>query len=195
RSSPFFFSRRRRHTRSTRDWSSDVCSSDLSFFGGDGRKPLDLLRVDDGQIQPGLRRVVQENRIHHLASARGQPKGNVRNAQNRAHFGQSLLDQPDAFHRLDRSADIVFIPGGAREDQGIENDVLRSEPVFLRQQLVGTLGNRELPLARNRLSLQLVLLGAADHYRPSPLLSTRPHAFASFLPLLPSPASSHVYPI
>src|SRR5215469_4998789 len=26
---PFFFSSRRRHTRSLRDWSSDVCSSDL----------------------------------------------------------------------------------------------------------------------------------------------------------------------
>src|SRR6266536_6420082 len=28
----FFFSSRRRHTRSTRDWSSDVCSSDLREF-------------------------------------------------------------------------------------------------------------------------------------------------------------------
>src|SRR5699024_5747685 len=28
----FFFSSRRRHTRSKRDWSSDVCSSDLPFF-------------------------------------------------------------------------------------------------------------------------------------------------------------------
>src|SRR5206468_5542234 len=27
----FFFSSRRRHTRSDRDWSSDVCSSDLAF--------------------------------------------------------------------------------------------------------------------------------------------------------------------
>src|SRR5215469_2859532 len=27
----FFFSSRRRHTRSLRDWSSDVCSSDLAF--------------------------------------------------------------------------------------------------------------------------------------------------------------------
>src|SRR5699024_11362940 len=27
----FFFSSRRRHTRSKRDWSSDVCSSDLHF--------------------------------------------------------------------------------------------------------------------------------------------------------------------
>src|SRR5438105_4806456 len=31
--SMFFFSSRRRHTRSTRDWSSDVCSSDLSDHG------------------------------------------------------------------------------------------------------------------------------------------------------------------
>src|SRR5699024_11941393 len=29
RDSLFFFSSRRRHTRSKRDWSSDVCSSDL----------------------------------------------------------------------------------------------------------------------------------------------------------------------
>src|SRR5699024_11899847 len=29
----FFFSSRRRHTRSKRDWSSDVCSSDLSTSG------------------------------------------------------------------------------------------------------------------------------------------------------------------
>src|SRR5699024_11739609 len=30
----FFFSSRRRHTRSKRDWSSDVCSSDLVKFIG-----------------------------------------------------------------------------------------------------------------------------------------------------------------
>src|SRR5204863_5196019 len=35
----FFFSSRRRHTRSLRDWSSDVCSSDL---GG-----IPFFRVDD----------------------------------------------------------------------------------------------------------------------------------------------------
>src|SRR6267378_5969849 len=29
----FFFSSRRRHTRSLRDWSSDVCSSDLFVVG------------------------------------------------------------------------------------------------------------------------------------------------------------------
>src|SRR5690348_14621599 len=33
----FFFSSRRRHTRWTGDWSSDVCSSDLATGGGCGR--------------------------------------------------------------------------------------------------------------------------------------------------------------
>src|SRR5690348_18067003 len=32
---PFFFSSRRRHTCWTGDWSSDVCSSDLSVTGAD----------------------------------------------------------------------------------------------------------------------------------------------------------------
>src|SRR5206468_33172 len=32
----FFFSSRRRHTRSDRDWSSDVCSSDLAALGNWG---------------------------------------------------------------------------------------------------------------------------------------------------------------
>src|SRR2546429_4782286 len=36
----FFFSSRRRHTRCSRDWSSDVCSSDLEF----------VLRRADGRI-------------------------------------------------------------------------------------------------------------------------------------------------
>src|SRR5699024_11806195 len=37
----FFFSSRRRHTRSKRDWSSDVCSSDLLGNG----EPCGLRRV------------------------------------------------------------------------------------------------------------------------------------------------------
>src|SRR5690606_40616114 len=32
----FFFSSRRRHTRFSRDWSSDVCSSDLAWLHVDG---------------------------------------------------------------------------------------------------------------------------------------------------------------
>src|SRR5207247_7828054 len=37
----FFFSSRRRHTRSTRDWSSDVCSSDLYCHDNEHRRHLE----------------------------------------------------------------------------------------------------------------------------------------------------------
>src|SRR2546422_8291755 len=43
----FFFSSRRRHTRCSRDWSSDVCSSDLA--------PEVLLAQDPSIVAPGAK--------------------------------------------------------------------------------------------------------------------------------------------
>src|SRR5260221_887110 len=53
RSFVFFFSSRRRHTRSLCDWSSDVCSSDLAAFGfrtmlGGG---IGILRDESGSLR------------------------------------------------------------------------------------------------------------------------------------------------
>src|SRR5699024_11665675 len=42
----FFFSSRRRHTRSKRDWSSDVCSSDLFKFNLGLKENIDLRSTD-----------------------------------------------------------------------------------------------------------------------------------------------------
>src|SRR3989442_6951886 len=50
----FFFSSRRRHTRCGRDWSSDVCSSDLQVTTV-LRKPLLERRL---QLQPGQEEVI-----------------------------------------------------------------------------------------------------------------------------------------
>src|SRR5690349_21920628 len=44
----FFFSSRRRHTRSLRDWSSDVCSSDLPLKVGLYGDPA---AADDNDVQ------------------------------------------------------------------------------------------------------------------------------------------------
>src|SRR6266705_6235568 len=52
----FFFSSRRRHTRSYGDWSSDVCSSDLDHDLRGARRPgapdggVDLLRVEPAAL-------------------------------------------------------------------------------------------------------------------------------------------------
>src|SRR3989442_10116662 len=55
----FFFSSRRRHTRCGRDWSSDVCSSDLgSSAGAEWRKVAvhyPRVAVDDGIVIRGSR--------------------------------------------------------------------------------------------------------------------------------------------
>src|SRR5690625_2705942 len=50
----FFFSRRRRHTRWPRDWSSDVCSSDLLFLSEEEKKVYDdLIKDTDLESGPG----------------------------------------------------------------------------------------------------------------------------------------------
>src|SRR2546422_603153 len=50
----FFFSSRRRHTRCSRDWSSDVCSSDLESEGGAGRRDEGVERVPLQITERGL---------------------------------------------------------------------------------------------------------------------------------------------
>src|SRR6266508_1250058 len=51
----FFFSSRRRHTRWPRDWSSDVCSSDLvehDLTAGLGRSQFDLVVSNPPYVEP-----------------------------------------------------------------------------------------------------------------------------------------------
>src|SRR5690606_39934091 len=45
----FFFSSRRRHTRFSRDWSSDVCSSDLEIMVAHGEHQNVLARLLAGE--------------------------------------------------------------------------------------------------------------------------------------------------
>src|SRR5439155_18135372 len=67
----FFFSSRRRHTRWPRDWSSDVCSSDLypaklpsiaGYFAGDGQRGRALRQPEFGRWRSEERRVGKECR-------------------------------------------------------------------------------------------------------------------------------------
>src|SRR5205809_5041036 len=57
----FFFSSRRRHTRCSRDWSSDVCSSDLTldFDQADSAYPIQhyCFRVSEKEFEAILGRI------------------------------------------------------------------------------------------------------------------------------------------
>src|SRR2546429_4025363 len=69
----FFFSSRRRHTRCSRDWSSEVCSSDLTCVGV-WWSLLQLLPIflDLRAVQP-LPRLLQDLRAHQWGLARVGP--------------------------------------------------------------------------------------------------------------------------
>src|SRR5207248_7669100 len=53
----FFFSSRRRHTRSYGDWSSDVCSSDLDLIDAYGPSPeFDILYLSYQEVRTRARK-------------------------------------------------------------------------------------------------------------------------------------------
>src|SRR5690348_17905708 len=78
----FFFSSRRRHTRWTGDWSSDVCSSDLLGRGAEtvargADRLVGLLGVLDLLLVQarGLRHVLRAIQVAGLLAGRGQEIG------------------------------------------------------------------------------------------------------------------------
>src|SRR6266550_6383460 len=59
----FFFSSRRRHTRCSRDWSSDVCSSDLAPLAGQARARPSAADADLHVAEAGGRGAVRDVRV------------------------------------------------------------------------------------------------------------------------------------
>src|SRR5690606_40290723 len=96
----FFFSSRRRHTRFSRDWSSDVCSSDLDLAA----------ERREGRLDRGLRRGER---------ARG---GGVRGRLARGPDGrchQRLLDPGGA---TDRTGDVAQIGRASCRERGEDEE-------------------------------------------------------------------------
>src|SRR3989442_9014691 len=70
----FFFSSRRRHTRCGRDWSSDVCSSDLRGESATGPGPRPV-RGSEGEILLHVREDrLQTGAVHLARSAASGPR-------------------------------------------------------------------------------------------------------------------------
>src|SRR2546422_4770202 len=93
----FFFSSRRRHTRCSRDWSSDVCSSDLEALGvRAGLVELahvaqDTDRADHLAVRVAQRRGVERRGDHLPAGAAGRSEEHTSELQSRLHLVCRLL--------------------------------------------------------------------------------------------------------
>src|SRR5215510_5107089 len=95
----FFFSSRRRHTRWPRDWSSDVCSSDL---GGDAERDVDQLPEVEVVLRAGL---VVAKALHEVVGAPLADRGGRRQP--------GLVDLDDGRVRL---AELVVAGEGLQVD-------------------------------------------------------------------------------
>src|SRR5690349_18324630 len=83
----FFFSSRRRHTRSLRDWSSDVCSSDLQSLRRcpqRGRLRPDLLRQQRPALGAAHVRRSEERRVGKGVDSRGRRSVTAEGVEERA---------------------------------------------------------------------------------------------------------------
>src|SRR3712207_9426920 len=89
----FFFSSRRRHTRYWRDWSSDVCSSDLSFERQDPQRA----RLEAGETRArghDLRRLGLDAAPSPRVRVRSVPLREVEERATRA-YAERFGDEPE----------------------------------------------------------------------------------------------------
>src|SRR5690349_24331812 len=101
----FFFSSRRRHTRSLRDWSSDVCSSDLITAADGNGGPRErgirtwsvgkLAKSAPGKARTGTRRS-EERRVGKECRSRREQYLYKKNSENRTRIGEDTDIKYDA---------------------------------------------------------------------------------------------------
>src|SRR2546421_12142384 len=93
----FFFSSRRRHTRSDRDWSSDVCSSDLSSGDVYVEDPSLVTDTIVEGTRTALEFAVETGAQRFLFTSSGAVYG--RQPSELTHIPESYLDQVEVSNR------------------------------------------------------------------------------------------------
>src|SRR5437870_11939756 len=95
----FFFSSRRRHTRWPRDWSSDVCSSDLSFqkAGQRAERARDANPGRDLGAAEGFRDRSEERRVGKECRSRRAPDHYKKKKDEGARAGENNHNMEIAF--------------------------------------------------------------------------------------------------
>src|SRR6266498_4722111 len=102
----FFFSSRRRHTRCGRDWSSDVCSSDLDLRFYDLRHTCASLLIREGASL----KAVQRHMGHKTAAITLDTYGHL--------YPDELPGLAERFERLHAEA-VAGLPATAEASSGV----------------------------------------------------------------------------
>src|SRR3712207_1605768 len=143
----FFFSSRRRHTRYWRDWSSDVCSSDLEMMSldADGTDDITLYINSPGGIVSGMFAIYD---VMHLLNS----KVNTVCVGMAASAAAFLLATASGKRAATPNARIMFHqPLGGARGQAVDIQIQAQQIVFLRERLNEILAERTgQPLERIR---------------------------------------------
>ena len=130
---------------------------------GDGGVALQLFGVDDGEVEAGFGGVIKKDGVDHFAGGGGEAEADVGDAEDGFDEGDFAFDVADGLDGLNRPADVIFVAGGAGEDQRVDSDVFRRDAVFVGEQIDGAAGDSEFAFAGEGLRLEFVLVdGAAD---------------------------------
>jgi hypothetical protein len=157
--------------------------NEFLFVVGNGGVALEFLGVDDGQVEPGLGRVIEKHGIDNLARGGRQTETDVADAEHGLALRHHLLDQPHAFDGFDRAADVVLVAGRAGEHQRIENQIFLGNAV--RDAIIpGPPGDGQFAFARDRLGLLFVFIDRPDHDGRAELLDQRQHLVEFLLAIL-----------
>src|SRR5437870_5650697 len=123
----FFFSSRRRHTRWPRDWSSDVCSSDLRRYtvwtpceppglcfrlSYTPREPEDTLHPRRGPADPAA-----QSSVHGRPDRASHPSRRARRLRDQVLEGDRARPNPEA-RELEGQARLERRPGPHEDDDG-----------------------------------------------------------------------------
>src|SRR2546428_11562758 len=111
----FFFSSRRRHTRSDRDWSSDVCSSDLlQLVDPDLRPHVGPVALHQRRVETVLQEIEQLRALELLRARELADRGN--HFTRACHHSVLFTNPPPGAHRgCRRAAPVAARRPGARE--------------------------------------------------------------------------------
>ncbi len=145
---------------------------------------LQALGVHDGVVKARLGRMVEKDRVQHLAPRGRQTKGDIGDSKDRLAHRKAGLDEADPFDGLHTRADVVLVSGAHREDQGVEDEIPGRDAVLLSEQREGALGDGELPLPRHAHPLLGILIDRAHHHGGPVFLDERHDCFKPLLAVL-----------
>src|SRR5207245_9035725 len=154
----FFFSSRRRHTRCYRDWSSDVCSSDLSsaaMLESAWRAAVAYLRASRAQAVVAARQADSSIAAELVTLAEAQKAAGV----------SAAIDVTRARTQLVRAEGLLIVARNERDRGRIALartlGIDPAAPLELADTLAGTLGAADLPAGRDAV-LTVALAGRPD---------------------------------